>query len=294
MEPHVGCDQSQMSQGRKVSKLKTADSPSGKEETEQGFCLTKYYLDAVADNGDYFVGYSANLRFKHLSIGYADALHSSELHGFKPGPSFGHGPEPVWDSKGLTWHHPKLGIEGSWLPLVPPWKTKLLSTAEGHVTWNCIQPGSKVLLKTGAGQIVEALGYCELLTLTIPPWRLGLKELTWGRFVSATQSVVWIDWRGENEIRLVLWNGTPTDLADISENKVTTNDFTISVAPVKTLRQGFFGPNILAKIPKILHLAPTVLLQVHETKQLGHGVLEMPDGHREKGWVIYETIVWPD
>ena len=258
------------------------------------FSLTKYYLDAVTECGDYFIGYFAKLSFKHLSLGYAETLHSPELHGLKSGPVIGAGSGPVSDGQNITWHHPKLGFEGKWSSLSPPSRNRLLSTPGGCVDWVCLQPSSKVALKTSNGLDIEALGYCEVLNLTIPPWQLGIKELIWGRFVSATQSVVWIEWRGENSLRLVLWNGIPADPVEVSDTRISTREFTVSIEPAKSLRDGYLGTTVFSKIPAVRHLAPIKMLKVHETKQLGRGIIKMCDGRQEEGWVIHETVIWPD
>jgi hypothetical protein len=258
-----------------------------------GFALEKFYLDAVTDAGDYFIGYAADLFFKRLSLGYADTVHSPELYGLRSGPRMGRGREPLWQNGALIWRHPGLGFEGSWLPLAPPRRVELLSTPKGHVDWHCLQPAAKVSLKTASGLAIEALGYCEHLTLTIPPWQLGLAELIWGRFVSVSQSVVWIVWRGKHAMRLVLWNDNSTDCADISEGHVNTEDFGLAIEPVRTLRQGYLGQNLLSKVPAAYHLAPAALLQVRESKKLGRGILRMRDGRQHEGWVIHEKVTWP-
>ena len=258
-----------------------------------GFALKKFYLDAVTDAGDYFIGYAADLFFKRLSLGYADTVYSPELYGLRSGPKMGRGREPVWQNGALIWCHPGLGFEGRWSPLAPPRRVGLLSTPQGHVDWHCMQPAAKVSLETASGLVIEALGYCDHLTLTILPWQLGLTELIWGRFVSVSQSVVWIVWRGKHAMRLVLWNDNSTDCADISDGHVVTDDFALAIEPARTLRQGSLSQNVLSKVPAAYRLAPAAFLQVRESKKLGRGILRMRDGHQHDGWVIHEKVTWP-
>lgn len=260
---------------------------------QTGFTLRKYYLDAVTQAGDYFIGYWANLSFKRLSVGYADTVHAPELHGIHQGPIIDRGREPEWLNGKLIWRHPSLGFEGSWLPLARSRRIELLSTPHGKVDWHCLQPAAKVSLRTASGMSIEALGYCEHLTLTIPPWKLGLTELTWGRFVSGSQSLVWIVWRGKHPMRLVLWNDKLTDRADISERHVDTDDFALAIGSGRSIRQGYLGQNILSKVPVAHHLAPGAILRVHESKQIGRGYLRMRDGQQHEGWVIHEKVTWP-
>ena len=58
----------------------------------------------------------------------------------------------------------------------------------GSIVWTCLQPGSRVNISLGDRQLA-GLGYAECLSVTLPPWRLPLSELRWGRFVSAEHSL---------------------------------------------------------------------------------------------------------
>ena len=51
------------------------------------------------------------------------------------------------------------------------------------------------------GVVLRGLGYAEHLSMTIPPWRLPIDTLRWGRFLSPERSVVWIDWQKEGDGR---------------------------------------------------------------------------------------------
>ena len=148
----------------------------------ENFSLKKYYFDAVAEDGDYFIGYFATLRFRGFSLCYSDTLHSPALQGIKPGPSFDCAASPVSDGRSLIWRPTDLGFTGTWQPLSPQFKTRLLSKVDGNVDWNCLQPSSQVTLSTDSAPNIKALGCCEHLSLTIPPWKIGLKTLSWGRF----------------------------------------------------------------------------------------------------------------
>ncbi len=267
---------------------------SQQPNAQQSFLLNKYYLDGVTEIGDYFIGYFAVLKFGQLSLCYGDTLHSSEFRGLRPGPSLNCGSSPVPSAEAVTWRHSELGVDGLWRPLSPPIKSQLLSTAEGQVGWSCLQPSSRVKLKTSDGSELQALGCCEYLSMTIPPWRLGMKELVWGRFVSEKNSVVWLKWSGEHQRRLLFWNGVRAAPQSIAHDQVVSNDFSVAISSDTTLRAGHLGSEILSKVPIVKKLAPVALLNVHEHKRLARGTLEARGGQYDKGWIIHETVVWPD
>ena len=72
------------------------------------------------------------------------------------------------------------------------------------VDWHCVLPRGPV----SAGAF-NGLGYAEHLRLTIPPWRLPIRTLRWGRFLSPRNSLVWIDWQGGFTSRTLFLNGRP-------------------------------------------------------------------------------------
>lgn len=193
----------------------------------------------------------------------------------------------------MTWRHAQLGLEGEWQALSPAFEKDLLSSGGRTVNWSVLQPSSRVRITTENGNTFKGLGSCERLNLTIPPWKLGLTELTWGRFVSETNSVVWLEWKGQHPLRLMYWNSRSMEPVEISASKVAAKDLQVAISGERTLRSGTIGSEILSNVPKVLELVPLALLRVHERKKLGRGVLQAIDGTTDEGWVIHEKVTWP-
>lgn len=257
------------------------------------FVLRKYYADGVTACGSCFIGYHADLRFKGLSIGGAATLATPELTGLDRGPRFGKGPAPVHGAGRLAWRQPSLGFDGVWHARARPLRIELLRNGAGVVDWHCLQPAANVWLRTSSGLELALLGYAEVLTLTLPPWSLGLAELIWGRFVSASQSLVWIEWKGANALRLAYWNGVATTPLEISGRRLRSAEFELAIEPVRTLRERSLGDTVLSRLPLAGRLAPLGFFSVKETKWLARGVLQTSDGRRNEGWIIHETVTWP-
>ncbi len=257
------------------------------------FSLEKYYLDAVTEGGDHFIGYFATLRFGPISMCYADTMKAPGLRGFRPGPSLDCASRPSFKDGSVIWRHAQLGFEGEWQALSPAFEEELSHWQGASVNWSVLQPSSRVQITTKNGNTFSGLGSCERLKLTIPPWKLGLKELTWGRFVSETNSVVWLEWKGQSPLRLMYWNSKSIEPEVISGNKVAANDVQVTISQIRTLRSGTIGSEILSNVPKMFELAPVSLLGVHERKELGRGVLQTVDGKTDEGWVIHEKVIWP-
>jgi hypothetical protein len=158
------------------------------------FRLTKWYLDCVSEEGDAAIIYAAALQWRDLRLQYASLLcrQSGEVKSRATLRSC----LPSANSDGeIKVDAPALDIQGTWTALDPPLQQTLLQSPQGDVHWDCRQPKSRARVNV-CGHEVEGLGYAECLTMTIPPWRLPMRQLQWGRFISPTDAIIWIDWMG--------------------------------------------------------------------------------------------------
>ncbi len=233
------------------------------------FHLSKWYLDCVTEDGRVFVAYSARLRWHALRLHYTTVLGGSSS--LKPCPA------PECSGDRIEWRAPEIDVEGTWLALEAP-VSETLYDADGRVEWNCLQPRGSTQVHF-AGERLCGLGYVERLTMTVPPWRLPIEELHWGRLLTAAGSVVWIDWRGSHSKQLVLRNGVA------AEPELLTR---LELDRGLVLRDGALGKTALSIIPQVERLFPWRILRVQETKWRSRGVL---DG--VSGWAIHEVVRWP-
>ncbi len=257
------------------------------------FSLEKYYADLVTVDGQYFIGYSARLRLGRVKLSYAATLHHPAMTGISAGPVLASHDMPIADDSGLAWSNPVLGFDGRWRPLTPATKLVLHKTSKGFVEWNCQQPAARVHMRTQSGKQYDGLGYAEFLSLTIPPWQLGLRNLFWGRFISETHSIVWIEWQGAHPFTVLICNGQRMANARICENRVKCDDFVLTFQHEATIRLGTLGETFISKIPSAIKVARIEFLGGREQKFLSRGNLKFEDGSQSTGWVIHERISWP-
>jgi hypothetical protein len=270
--------------------------------TTTGFHLSKWYLDCIAPSGEVVIGYVADLGWSAISMRYVSVLEhregktrvTSSVRGFE---------SPVEQDGTLTWSSTPLGVHGAWHGIVPAVEETILACDDGTVTWRCLQPASLVALRVangdGASRAMSGLGYAEQLTLTLPPWRMPIEELHWGRFVSplddagAHASLVWIDWRGPHAARFVFLDGVRVD-ADVTAERITLADgTTLSLDCADVLREGAIGTTVLKAIPELFRKAPGRVLGVHERKWRSRAVLERRGRAPAVGWAIHEVVRWP-
>jgi|SRR5215472_3350078 len=253
------------------------------------FSLVKWYLDCITDAGHAVIVYCAEMRWRGLRTRMASVLESPP--GAAPVTHSSIGAYRLNASKDeIAVEHRRFGVRGTWRPAAPGFERTVYANERGSVIWNCLQPGSRVSCRIGEREL-NGLGYGERLTLTVPPWRLPLSQLRWGRFVSEKHSIIWIDWRGEHSTKIALCDGRPCDLLSASENEIVTSDGTLRILPGVSLRSGRLKDTIVPGMPGLAKLIPGSLFNIHEQKWKSRGTLQTP-AEECSGWVIHEVVDW--
>ena len=260
-----------------------------------GLTLTKWYLDLVADDGQVRIAYVADLTLGPLRLGYESLLRASNETAAHTQTLFHSSAKPTVDERALAWHSRRLNVVGRWLFASAPVRRTVLHAAEGSVDWHCIAPRALVTLKDGDDNL-SGLGYAECLTLTIPPWRLPIDELHWGRFVAPDTALVWIDWRGPHEFRSVILDGEELSTARVTDQGVfdEARGVALTFSDPMLLRAGALGGTALSRIPARLRRAlPANALSIDERKWRARGTLRREGHPPVTGWAIHEIVKWP-
>jgi hypothetical protein len=138
------------------------------------------------------------------------------------------------------------------------------------------------------------MGYAEHLAMTIAPWRLPLRILRWGRFTSASDWVVWIDWQGAFTRTLVYRNGREAGTRSLGDAGIEFADGSRLVLDRSlVLRKGTLGSTALSGIPGLRNSVAGRLLQVAECKWRSRASFEQQGGPVVEGWTIQEMVEWP-
>lgn len=257
------------------------------------FSLSKWYLDCVTDTGDASIAYTGEVVWGKFRLRYASLLESAgarvtERHSLR------NQIEPQIKNGRLHWGSNVLQADGEWeldwpAPKCAGIEKTIFRSPQGSVKWHCLAPNAKARLGTRSG-----LGYAEHLAVTVPPWKLPIQSLSWGRFTSDSHWVVWIDWRGEPSQRIVYANGEAVRAAVIEDGRVElANGAQLTMDRSLVLRDGPLGTAALSRIPGIQKIFPARLLQVRECKWRSRGRLECQGGLILEGWTIHERVEWP-
>lgn len=242
----------------------------------------------MSEKGEAFIGYSAKLNWKSLGLAYASFL-DFDGDNLTSGTSLLKERLPEISGDCVVWESENLGCAGKWqnigssLPAL-----KLFENDVGSVIWNARFPLSEVRLKR-SGSDLAGLGYAEKLDLTIPPWRLPIEELKWGRFISKDIYIVWVVWSGSQPLRVLYLNGKKIEGATVSENGVHWEEGTLQHKQFYVLREGPIVATALSKIPGIRTVFPEKIVNMHERKWLSSSVVTL-NGITHAGWTIHEIV----
>ena len=257
------------------------------------FTLKKWYFDCTSDAGDAVILYCTRLKWRALRANYASLLVSrggsiSTSNSLRCS-SF---PKTSQEETEITIR--SLGINAHWQGPDEGITRTIYESDAGSIEWHCLHTRSTAEFVFADGTHLCGLGYGECLTLTIPPWKLPLKQLQWGRFVSSQHSIIWIDWKGSFENRIVLHNGCDVETQEINSRELRFGSGdSLNFESSQTLRDGKIGDTVLSSFPILRNILPNALFEINETKWCSKGRLTL--GAKEiSGWVIHELVRWSE
>ncbi len=157
------------------------------------------------------------------------------------------------------------------------------------VAWHCLMPAADAMVRI-RGRELRGHGYAEVVELTLPPWKLPIDELRWGRFGGETLSIVWIDWQGLHPLNVVLIDGCVVRGA-VRDGTVTAGDLSLSIGEDSVIRSAPLSET-LAAIPLLTTLVPKRLLHARERKWCGRGTVRRGDDIADRGWVVHEKVTF--
>lgn len=256
------------------------------------FLLTKWYMDCVAEDGDAVILYVADLRWNALTVHYGSLL---TVLGGRVGStsSLRRGATPLVRDGTIEVNLPHLDIEGTWRGVRSPIQRTIFDSEHGSVDWHCLQPMSQVDLLLRGTTTLTGRGYAECLTLSVLPWKLPMHELHWGRFLSEPDAVVWVDWRGPHQRRIVFHNGEEREVKSINESEIVFVDppARLELDRGLVLRQGQLGDTVFPGVSRLAKLLPRSMLSVNEHKWLSRGFMHFPSAE-SSGYAIHEVVKW--
>lgn len=259
-----------------------------------GFELLKWYADCVTERGEVAIVYSAELRLAGVPLHYESLLLKDAEGPAGARYSLRRSAAPAMKDGSVRWASRQWKASGLWSELGAVQQETLYAAEEGSLEWVCVAPRAAGRVQVQGSERV-GWGYAEYLRLTAPPWKLPIRRLRWGRFVNATDAVVWIDWSGPYAKRVVYANGLRVAAEDISEDGVVMEGSTgrLRLEGRRVIREGELGSTALAEFPKLRRMFPSSVLRMRECKWVSRAVLQRAGEVDSVGWAIHEVVEWP-
>lgn len=259
------------------------------------FYLRKWFLDFVSDTGETMIFYAARLTWHGLSVPYTSWLHYSPKYGVRLKSRFHDIHMPEIKNHLITWGDEKFGVTGTWTGLAEPIEARILDTEEGFLDWSCFQPASAVSLMINDTRLTGR-GYVERLELTMPPWKIPMDELRWGRFGSPAHNIVWIELKEKEKRQWVWWNGEQQESCTVADdhlyipakNLVLKLDRGVSLESEKKIFS--VVNNLIRFIPGIRSAMPVKFMMADESKWMSKGQLLQHDKIIADGMAIHELV----
>lgn len=192
-------------------------------------------------------------------------------------------PEPAIAGDRLLWPAPGAAVEMT--RQAPAYRAALL---DDRVLWSCEIPKGAARFSAG-GRTFEGSGYAEVLTMTVAPWKLPIRELHWGRFIGARESVVWIDWRGAHPLTLVVHDGSRAETTAVDEAGLAFDGRRVVLDEPAVIRDESIG-RTLREAHFLARALPRRLTDSRETKVRSRGTLSDGTGVVDRGWCIHEVV----
>lgn len=249
-------------------------------------------MDAADNTGNALVGYAAKLQWKGINLYYNGFtfLNSDVATEVLKRNTFRQQSLPETKDNIVTWSC--MQAKGSWQLIDNTITEKLYESEDGELNWTCLFPKASADIQIGEKTLEKSLGYVEKIHITIPPWKLPIAQLHWGRFLSQDHTLIWIRWIGPVPKTIVYLNGQKITDASITETGVTFQNYRLELTGSRTLRKGTLLSTVFSNFPSLLKLFPKSVLSLRENKWLSEGLLKQNGSDVSTGKVIHEFVVW--
>jgi hypothetical protein len=193
----------------------------------------------------------------------------------------------------ITLRNSTLDVEGRWHSGTAPIRQTLLSDASGEIEWMCHMPNGRASVRCGR-TVYEGRGYAECLRLTMPPWKVPIHTLHWGRHTSDAHSLVWIEWHGPQHRTWAWLDGSAQPDAKVTALGVAGLERRgeLRLAGGRDLRDRRVLGAVGALLPAVLRRAAGPMAGMQERKRVAHSAIVRGGLPVDAGWALHEVVTW--
>lgn len=256
------------------------------------YYIEKLYLDCIDESGNCFIIYWAKLDFSFLSLFYSGLIFS-DSEGFVNEKSVFKKSERPIINESLHLYQKTLKIDGRWKRSDDPFVISLYKDDEhNELIWNCHHPKSFAEIIYN-GKVYKGFGYAETLFLPIKPWNLPIDELRWGRFLSGTNTIIWINWKGKYLINKIFLNSVEFNDAIFKDDIISfcNGIYQLKFSEILIIRKGRLL-NLFSGISCLKYLFNRRILNAAEIKYKAKTIFSKNAVILSNGWSLFELVTW--
>jgi len=256
------------------------------------FKIEKFYLDCIDDSGNCFIVYWAMVEFYLVRFVYSGLIFC-EKEGFTiERSSFKKIPKPVIGNT-INLNHEDLKIDVSFKGIDDPISLALYKDIDNNeLIWNCHHPkGYAEVIYDGNNY--KGYGYAETLVSSIKPWNLPIGELRWGRYLSDSDTLIWISWKGNYPVNKLFFNNIEYN-DTIFENDIIIfgeGTYHLKFSDIHVVRKGkisrLFSKMAYLKIFFNRRILNTLEIKFRAKTTLSKNLLLLSNG-----WSLFEIVTW--
>lgn len=250
------------------------------------------YLDCIDDPGNCFIIYWAKADFGLIKFEYSGLIFSNAEGLVIERSTLRKVKKPVinkateFNNKYLK---ASLSMEGTDEGII---STLFSDHKNNELIWNCHHPKALADIRYN-DRIYKGFGYAETLFSSIEPWNLPIDELRWGRYLSGSDTVIWIMCKGKDSINKLFHNGIEYNDA-IKENDTIVFDggmCQLKFSEIQHLRKGKLS-ELFSKMPFLRIFLNKHILKTLEIKYKARTAFYKNSLLLSNGWSLYEIVTW--
>ena len=259
---------------------------------QTNFKFEKFYLDCIDDMGNCFIVYWAKVEFSLARIVYSGLIFCGKEGFTIEKSSFRKIPKPVIN-KTINLNHKYLKIDVSLKGIDDPITSPLYKDGDNNeLIWNCHHPkGFAEVMYNGS--LYKGYGYAEMLFSFIKPWNLPISELRWGRFLSDSDTLIWISWKGSYTLNKIFLNSFEYNDAIFEKDIIIFGKGTyhLKFSEIQVIRKGKIS-KIFSKMAHLKIFFNRRILNTLEIKFKAKTILNKNSLLLSNGWSLFEIVTW--
>ena len=161
-----------------------------------------------------------------------------------------------------------------------------------ELIWNCHHPKAFAEIIYN-GNIYKGFGYAETLFSPIKPWNLPIDELRWGRLLSDSYTLIWINWKGKYPINKIFFNSIEYNDAIFENDIIIFGDgiYQLKFSEIQLIRKGKLS-RLFSKMAPLKIFFNRRILNTLEIKYKAKTTLSKNSIFLSNGWSLFEIVTW--